>query len=340
MFRRSIAITLGCVALSAAAEPISRVDNAVVSRESLEAVLVKAYGLDVLLKLQQLELAKADARALGATVSPADIVEERKLTLRQMFPTLVEGDGQDSESLLAQILEQQKISPAEFDVTIETNAYLRAIVRPVVEPKLTDDVLREAFNVIHGERVRVRHIALANLQEVAEAQRRLAAGEDFASVARAMSRSPRSASRGGELDPFARQTAGIGREFSDAAFALQPGQVSDPVYFEGLFHLLKLEERIAPRAVKFEDVRESVRERVKESLESQAMSRLRQEYSARIVRNMRIEDPELRKQLQERIDAERNRQATQGAGIDRADLLERIRAIRDASESSTPQSSP
>ena len=48
-------------------------------------------------------------------------------------------------------------------------------------------------------------------------------------------------------------------EVEDVLEALQPGEVSDPVQAEGAYHLIKLEKRIAPKAVKFEDVKESIR---------------------------------------------------------------------------------
>src|SRR5262249_26085344 len=66
-------------------------------------------------------------------------------------------------------------------------------------------------------------------------------GEDFAKLARENSDDPGSKDKGGEYDFFGR-----GRmvpEFDKAAFALQPGEISDLVETQFGIHIIKLEER-------------------------------------------------------------------------------------------------
>ena len=45
--------------------------------------------------------------------------------------------------------------------------------------------------------------------------------------------------------------------FKDTAFALKNGEVSDPVQADNAYHIIKVENRIAPKVVKFEDVKET-----------------------------------------------------------------------------------
>jgi len=61
-------------------------------------------------------------------------------------------------------------------------------------------------------------------------------GEDFAELARKHSEGP-SAPRGGQLNEFTRKQ--MVKPFADAAFALQVGQVSDPVESPFGFHVIK-----------------------------------------------------------------------------------------------------
>lgn len=321
MIRRTIVLVLATGSLGWA-QPVARLDSVTVEQSQLQSALVSAHGLEMTLKLLQLEIARAEARSLGTSVGQAEVDAERRSMLEGMFPDVDLSDpsrsSKELETLLDQLLEQQGGTRTEFDLIVQTNAHLRAIVLPPIRRQITEQNVEEAFGMLHGEKVRVRHIALTNLQEVAEAQRRLASGEAFEKVAREMSRSPRSASLGGELAPFARSTAGMSGAFSQVAFTLEPGQVSDPVQFEGLYHLIKLEEKISPKAVKLDDVRDSVRQTLETTLANDAMRRLRNEMNQRILRDIRLDDPTLREQFEARL-------ARSRAAVDRNEALNRLK---------------
>ncbi len=289
----------------------------------------------MLLRILQLEMARSDAANRGIILDSSAFERETATTLRLAFGKQDESDvltapdeaarqaalaalADEREQMITQFVAGQNQTRYDFDLLMQTNAYLRAMVLPQIQESIDEQTLRGAFNLIHGEKVRVRHIALSNMQEVAEAQRRLAAGEDFAEVARTMSRTPRTAELGGELPAFTRTASGISRAFIDTAFALQIGQVSDPVQYEGRFHLIKLEERIEPKAVKFEDVRDSVRQELEDSLTTEAMKGLRQQYAVRVLQAIEINHPSLKAQFEARREAARPRPA------EREEVLERI----------------
>jgi foldase protein PrsA len=253
--------------------------------------------LNVLLNLAQLELARQEAAKFNITVSAPDFETERELTLSKMFK---DATKDQYPQLLEQFLQSKRVSRPEFEMVMQTNAYLRKIAEPQVQKQIGEEQLREAFNSLYGETVQIRHIECANLTEIADVKRRLAAGEKFEDVARTASRNARTASLGGELPPFSIAAAGYPKTFKEAAFALKEGEVSDAVAVNDTYHLIKLEKRIAPRAVKYEDVKDSVREEVTDRLMQATIATMRARLSAQTQGRLQILDPVLKKQYEAR----------------------------------------
>ncbi len=83
------------------------------------------------------------------------------------------------------------------------------------------------------------------LARVIEAQQKLGAGEDFAKVAAEYSDDTGSATDGGDLGWFGKGM--MVPEFETAAFALEPGQISDPVQTSFGYHLIQVLEKDAAR---------------------------------------------------------------------------------------------
>ena len=90
-----------------------------------------------------------------------------------------------------------------------------------------------------SEEIHARHILLPTEEEAKAALARVKAGEDFAKVATELSKDP--AGDGGDLGWFTKDR--MVPEFADAAFKLQPGQISDPVKSQFGWHIIKVEER-------------------------------------------------------------------------------------------------
>ncbi len=96
--------------------------------------------------------------------------------------------------------------------------------------------------------------AKARAEELLQAVRK--APDSFAEVAKKNSQDPGSAANGGDLDFFKR--AGMVKAFSDAAFALKKGDVSEVVQSEYGYHIIKLTDIKTPKQRSFEELRPSM----------------------------------------------------------------------------------
>ena len=148
------------------------------------------------------------------------------------------------------------------------------------DPQVTDEELRTFFEEEGpGEEVRARHILLLYPDQATEAQRdsvralaeelrdRARAGGDFEAMAREYSDDPGSAPRGGDLGYFDRGTM-VG-PFEEAAFALEPGEVSDVVETQFGLHVIRSEDR---RRADFDEMADQLRDELKATRTMQAES--------------------------------------------------------------------
>jgi len=102
-----------------------------------------------------------------------------------------------------------------------------------------------------------RNEAVALLRRI---QEKLAQGIAFSELAIDYSQCP-SSENGGDLGYFSKEMMIKG--FADAAFALNPGQVSDIVRTGQGYHLILVEDRKPKKKLAFEEVREKLRQNLK-----------------------------------------------------------------------------
>ncbi len=124
------------------------------------------------------------------------------------------------------------------------------------------------------EQIRARHILIPLAQDASEAEvrqaesavadleKRLAAGEEFAGLAEQVSKDPGSAPKGGDLGWFGRGM--MVPEFEQAAFALKPGEISRPVRSAFGYHLIRLEERRPESVQPLDEVEADIRRQLGE----------------------------------------------------------------------------
>lgn len=101
-----------------------------------------------------------------------------------------------------------------------------------------------------------------------------APGADFAALAKAQSGDPGSKGSGGDLGWLERDGSSLPKPFTDAAFALQPGAVSQPVKTDFGWHIIKLREVRAGTQKPFEAVRAQLEQELAGSARERAYNDL------------------------------------------------------------------
>jgi len=145
--------------------------------------------------------------------------------------------------------------------------------------KISDDDVKKQYEAgaetyKHPAQVHARHIlllvpasapqeaadkALAQLKSI---QAQLKKGASFEALAKKFSQDPGSATKGGELPWFAQ--GAMVKPFEDAAMALKPGQISEPVRTQYGWHLIKVEAVRPAGKVPFEEAAAEIKKRLAE----------------------------------------------------------------------------
>ena len=114
----------------------------------------------------------------------------------------------------------------------------------------------------------------------------LQAGADFEALAKQVSQDPGSARRGGMLGWFSRHQ--MVKEFEDAAFALQPGQMSKPFQSPYGWHIILMKER--KQLEPFDFHRESIFKFLEQRGARNAITERKLEAMVKVTRDMLIEN--------------------------------------------------
>lgn len=217
---------------------------------------------------------KVVATVDGAQITEADIslaVSELDQQFAQLTPE------QKRAAALSAIIEikimSNKAKTAGYDQDAEFKRKLeflnqRALHAEVIEKEITPAITEEAIKAryekeIAGqpqvEEVRARHILVKTKEEADEIIKQLDAGGDFEAIAKEKSSDTGSGAQGGDLGFF---SAGMMvPEFETAAFALDVGAYTKtPVQSQFGFHVIKMEEKRKREPVKFDDVKEQIRQ--------------------------------------------------------------------------------
>ena len=250
---------------SAWSSVMARVNGRDIPMRQLNEALVADFGLPIAQQLIADELVRQalEKQKLPHPVTDKEIQAETLRALEQLFPNLADPSPQQQENMLTTLLKQTQNTRRQWDMSMARNARLSRLADKQVQ--ITEKELREEYELRFDGKLKVRHIQFADLPSVQNALKKLHAGEKFETLVKTLSTSP-DAKNGGWLADIgtSKNVPHIPANLQNVARALKVGEVSEAVQTGTTFHLLKLEKKIAPQNIKFDDVRESLRPIVRE----------------------------------------------------------------------------
>ncbi|WP_312700506.1 peptidylprolyl isomerase [Sedimentibacter sp.] len=173
------------------------------------------------------------AKKGGITVTEQQVNEEM-----QNFKSLNNSE-EDYQKFLKDNGLTEEFLRSEIEKEYYINHYLTTEMDKFSNP--SDEELKKIFDEYKmQEEVRASHILVNTEEEAKAALDRINKGDKFEDVAKDVSIDG-SAATGGDLDYFSRIR--MVKPFSDAAFSLEVGDVSEPVQSEFGYHIIKLTDK-------------------------------------------------------------------------------------------------
>jgi peptidyl-prolyl cis-trans isomerase C len=230
---------------------------------------------------------KVLAKVNGSEIRQSDVAmaeEELGPSLAQMDPAAKD------ENVLSFLIDMKVVAKAAEDEKIADNdefkkrlafARNRLLMDSLLANKgkaATNDeamkkVYEDAAKQISGEQeVHARHILVETEDEAKAIKAELDKGADFAELAKKKSKDP-GASDGGDLGFFTKEQ--MVPEFSEVAFRLDPGKISDPVKSQFGWHIIKVEEKRNRKPPEFDQVKGQIETYVTRKAQAEYVGKLR-----------------------------------------------------------------
>src|SRR5271170_4272061 len=152
---------------------------------------------------------------------------------------------------------------------------MEELLNSVAKAATTEEAERKAYAEAAKaeppqQEIHARHILLPTEDEAKKALARVKGGEDFAKVATELSKDP--SGNGGDLGWFTKDR--MVPEFSDAAFKLKEGEISEPVKTQFGWHIIKIEGVRTKNFPPFEQVKDQAARYVSQKAEQDAILQL------------------------------------------------------------------
>ena len=160
-----------------------------------------------------------------------------------------------------------------------TKLLMEQLLQTEAKAAVNEPAMRKVYDEAIGQmkkepEVRARHILVETEDEAKAVAAELKKGADFAELAKTRSKDPGSAD-GGDLGYFTKDQ--MVPEFSEVAFKLDKGALSDPVKSQFGWHVIKVEDKRERQPPEFEKVKAQLENFLVRKSQSELITKLRAE---------------------------------------------------------------
>ena len=239
-----------------------------VRAQDTNPVLAKVNGAEI----RQSDLAVAEEE-LGPSLQQMDPATRRENLIAFLIDMKIVAKAAETKKVADSSEFKQRLAFARDRLLMDS------LLATEGKAAVTDDAMKkvyeEATKQVSGEQeVHARHILVPTEEEAKAIKAELDKGADFAKLAKEKSKDP-GAADGGDLGFFTKEQ--MVPEFSAAAFALEPGKVSDPVKSQFGWHVIKVEEKRDRKPPAFDQVKGQIENFVVRKAQADYVTKLRGE---------------------------------------------------------------
>jgi peptidyl-prolyl cis-trans isomerase C len=281
--RRAGILTAALALLLAAAGPLLAQDK--------DPLLAKVNGTEI----HQSDLAIAEEEA--GQIPPMSPAAKQDYLVQFMADMILVSKAAEAKKMADGADFKRRVAFARNKLLMEQ------LLQSVGKQALTDAAMHKVYDdavkqMGQEQEVHARHIliraAAGDEKASKEAESKIKAiiarlkkGEDFAKLASELSEDPSGKANGGDLGYFTKEQ--MVPEFSDTAFKLDKGQISEPVKTQFGWHVIKVEDKRLKPLPKFEEVKPQIEQYVTRKAQAELVTSLRA--SAKIEKMYKTEEP-------------------------------------------------
>lgn len=262
-----------------------------------------------------------ERRLIEQTLAEASVavghreLEEKYADVQRRFP---------SQKKFQSFLEKRQMTRAELRAELCRDLQLKHYLADNYDSTVTDEAIANYYEQHKSDykkpaQVKASHILVRVAQDASRSEIRRADKKakrltrkarrddtDFAKLAREAS-DGRSADKGGRLGYFSKRR--MVPEFSEKAFSMQPGDISDPVRTKFGFHIIKVHDRKPPETQTLEEARPDIRRKLERESQRTSLQKLIEETKRELTIDYHLENIEANTQAS-RADGAQSRESS------------------------------